>query len=212
MTYFSRKQDTRFTKLAFDPEQARDANGRWVAVSVGRGVYGVEGVRSESRGGKTIVVSAGLRPEEFASRQEAEAFAKDLADAVRSPEKPGSSKRKNLGVVLVRSGTGIGMLLSKAFNSDQPRDDEGQWTNGGGGGEGSIKPVSARAKLTIQDAAKELGKRGYTLGAGRVDFAAGATKYTVTDRKGVTVEVSAKEIEKFLKGKSPKLKPDPDQS
>ena len=103
---------TIFTKRAYDPEQARDAHGRWVAVSIGRGQYAVEGVRSESRGGKTVEVSAGLRPEEFASRQEAEAFAKNLTDAVRPAEKPLPIKRRGRREKsLVRSGTGIGFLL-----------------------------------------------------------------------------------------------------
>jgi hypothetical protein len=108
-------------------------------------------------------------------------------------------------------------LRFKAFNPEQPRDEEGQWTNGGGSsGDGSgggepIKPVSARTKLTIQGAAKELDKRGYKLGPGRADLKAGTTVYTVTDRKGVTVEVSAKDIENFLKGKTSKLKYDPTQ-
>lgn len=100
-----------FRKLAFDPEQARDANGRWTAVSVGSEGYAVEGIRSQDRGGKTVQVSAGVRPERFKTRQQAEAFATKLNDAVRDWEKTLPVKTKSLETGLVRSATGTGILV-----------------------------------------------------------------------------------------------------
>lgn len=61
-----------------DPDQPRDENGRWTAVSQGSEGFAVEGTRTQDRGGKTIVVSTGIRPETFGTMAEAEAFATSL--------------------------------------------------------------------------------------------------------------------------------------
>jgi hypothetical protein len=82
-----------------------------------------------------------------------------------------------------------------------------QHTDEGGGGSESIPPVPPHKKLTVMEAAKELGKRGYyVVGTPRFSMKTNATVYQVKDKGGNTVEVSGKEITAFLKGKTKTLK------
>lgn len=73
-----------------------------------------------------------------------------------------------------------------------------QYTKGGRSGIGSrAKVKSASKKLTIQGAAKSLASRGLTLGAGKFDMKTRSTSYAVTDKRGVTRQMSAKRIARF---------------
>ncbi len=100
------------------------------------------------------------------------------------------------------------------FNPDQPRDDEGQWTDDGGGERGasnagkpleigrgsSISPAAAK-KLTIQQATKKLEERGLKVEPLQPRASDGfKPRYRVTDKNGSSKEVSADEIKGLLTG------------
>lgn len=65
------------------------------------------------------------------------------------------------------------------------------------------KPAFAsHVKITHDQAKEAMVKRGYSMGTPKFDMKAGKTMIPITDKKGNTRTVSAKEIDSFLKGKS----------
>lgn len=102
-------------------------------------------------------------------------------------------------------------IVDFGFNPDQERDPDGKFAGGGkGGGEGESRglkvkdapPVSARGKLTIQQAAKELEKRGLKLKPRGYDAKKGDVTYEITDEDGNSKTLTAKELGNALKGKT----------